>query len=300
VDALRIRLTLGFGCLTFLIALAATPRALAQGSIFGAVSNSDASTPADGEISFFGFLDDTDEEIRLVTSDGAGYDAGNWFDDFQNYLTEVAGNPYDYFFYNRINGEGFHLAELIPDNSFQQEDIQLAPVSWPPAPTNLTTEVLSSTEILVSWNGSLGLTYHVYRRDASSNGSLFRLDNPAGDLSDPGISETSFTDTTVDGVSEYEYLVIAEDASGNYSSLPSPFVCGNVDGSGEDPPIDIDDAVFLLVYIFADGPAPDPLESGDADCSGFVDIDDVVYILTYVFIDGPAPCDPDGDEVPDC
>ena len=29
-----------------------------------------------------------------------GYDAGNWFDDFQNYLTEAPGNPYDYHFFN--------------------------------------------------------------------------------------------------------------------------------------------------------------------------------------------------------
>jgi hypothetical protein len=144
------------------------------------------------------------------------------------------------------------------------------------------------------------LAYHVYRRDASSNGSLFRLDNTAGDLSDPGISENSYIDTTVDDAFEYEYLVIAEDASGNYSPLQAPFVCGNADGSGGDSPIDIDDVVFLLSYIFAGGLAPDPIESGDADCSGFIDIDDVIYILTYAFIDGPAPCDPDGDGAPDC
>ncbi len=62
----------------------------AQGTIFGTVSNSDASTPANGQISFFGFLSDTDEEIRLDSTDGANYDAGNWFDNFQNYLTEGA------------------------------------------------------------------------------------------------------------------------------------------------------------------------------------------------------------------
>ena len=56
--------------------------AFAQGSIFGTVTNSDLTTPANGEISFYGFLDDTDEEIRIETSIGAGYDAGNWFDDF--------------------------------------------------------------------------------------------------------------------------------------------------------------------------------------------------------------------------
>jgi len=295
-----IRRTLYLGIPGIVILSVLSSSAFAQGSIFGVVTNFDASTPAAGEISFFGFLDDTDEEIRIMTSDGAGYDAGYWFDDFQNYLSETAGNPYDYYFYNATNGEGFHLAELLPDNSFQQEDIQLAPVSWPPAPTGLNTTALSSSEILIAWTGSPELTYHVYRRNALSNGSLFRLDNTDGDLSDPGVSGTSFIDTTIDGTSDYEYLVIAEDASGNYSPVLSSVICGDVNGSGGDTPVDIDDVVYLLDYIFADGPVPDPLESGDANCSGAIDIDDVIYILSYVFLDDHAPCDTDGDGVPDC
>ena len=80
--------------------------AFAQGSIFGTVQNSDLSTPANGEIGFYGFLDNTDGELRIETSIGAGFDNGNWFDDFQNYLTEAPGNPYDYIFFNTTNGEG--------------------------------------------------------------------------------------------------------------------------------------------------------------------------------------------------
>ncbi len=101
----------------------------AQGSIFGTVTNSDLSTPADGEISFFGFLDDTDEEIKIDLCVGIGYDNGNWLDDFQNYLTESAGNPYDYYFYNLTNNEGFVLEGLIPNNSFYEQNISLAPVN---------------------------------------------------------------------------------------------------------------------------------------------------------------------------
>ena len=209
--------------------------AYAQGSIYGAVQNADLSTPANGEISFFGFLDDTDEEIRIETSTGAGYDAGNWFDDFQNYLTEAPGNPYDYIFYNVANSEGFHLQKLIPNNSFQQEDIQLASVSWPAQPIGLTATAVSNSDIVVSWNATAGLTYHVYRRMASSNGSFFRLDNTAGLLTDPGVTDSFYVDATVDGVSSYDYLIIAEDASGYYSqhstvvtvnssSLSSPIV----------------------------------------------------------------------------
>jgi hypothetical protein len=62
--------------------------------------------------------------------------------------------------------------------------------------------------------------------------------------------------------------------------------CGDADGSGV---VDIDDVVYLIEYIFSDGPAPDPIEAGDADASGEIDIDDVVYLVNYIFAGGPEP-----------
>jgi len=73
----------------------------------------------------------------------------------------------------------------------------------------------------------------------------------------------------------------------SFECSSQPWVCGDADSSGE---VDIDDAVFLITYIFAGGPAPDPIEAGDADCSDAIDIDDAVYLITYIFASGPAPC----------
>ncbi|MBU1317945.1 MAG: S8 family serine peptidase, partial [candidate division Zixibacteria bacterium] len=70
------------------------------------------------------------------------------------------------------------------------------------------------------------------------------------------------------------------------SSAPT-YVCGDADGSES---VDIDDAVFIVVYIFSGGPAPDPLEAGDPDCSAAIDIDDAVYLIAYIFAGGPVPC----------
>lgn len=74
-------------------------------------------------------------------------------------------------------------------------------------------------------------------------------------------------------------------------------ICGDANASGD---VDIDDAVYLIAYIFSGGPAPSPLESGDADCSGDIDIDDVVKLIAYIFTGGYAPCDIDGDGQLDC
>ncbi|MBD3257803.1 hypothetical protein GF377_05165 [candidate division GN15 bacterium] len=190
---------------------------MAQGSITGTVDNSDASTPSDGDIEFFGFLDDTDEEIKIKRCVGTGYDNGNWFDDFQNYQTEAAGNPYDYYFYNATNGEGYHLADVIPSNSFEERNITLAPVNWPDTPTGLHAVTQGNGDITLHWDNAPGLTWHVYRRAATSSGSFFRIDDPGGSLANPGVGTNTYTDTNTDGVSSYTYLVIAEDGAGSLS-----------------------------------------------------------------------------------
>ena len=71
-------------------------------------------------------------------------------------------------------------------------------------------------------------------------------------------------------------------------SVSNPtFVCGDGDGNSI---VTISDAVYLINYIFAGGPAPDPLFAGDVDCNAIVTISDVVYIINYIFAAGPAPC----------
>ncbi len=219
--------------LALVLVLGLTGSGFAQGSIFGTVSNSNATTPANGEILFVGYLDNTDEEIRIESADGAGYDAGNWFDDFQNYLTEAPGNPYDYHFYNVANNQGFQLSGLIPNNSFQQENVTLASVTWPVVPLGLSGVTVSNTSVVLNWTRVAGLTYHVYRRLAISNGSFFRIDNTAGLLTNPGVANNFFVDNTVSGGNSYAYIIVAQDPSGNFSPH-SPVVTVNT-AAGDAP-----------------------------------------------------------------
>ena len=71
---------------------------------------------------------------------------------------------------------------------------------------------------------------------------------------------------------------------------------GDVDGSGR---LNITDIVFLINYLFAGGPNPDPILAGDADCSGRINIGDAVYLVNYIFGDGPLPCAEFSTNAPD-
>lgn len=278
--------------LTIFLIIAITPIAVfAQGSIFGTVNLSSGEAPSEGELRFFGYIDGTDNEVRLLNCDGAGYDGNNWWDDFQNYLDEAPGLPYRYLYFSPAVSEFAELANTIPSNSFQQEDISMTAGSYPLRPSLSATA--ESGSVRLNWSGCADCSYHVYRRPNGVAGSFFRIDDPTGNLSVPGLAETTYLDTDVSTVDQYEYLVMARQSDGTFSppsdlATVSAGLCGDLDLSGQ---VVITDAVYMINFIFAEGPAPlDPYD-GDVDCSGSLNITDAVYIVNYIFAFGPPPCD---------
>jgi hypothetical protein len=64
------------------------------------------------------------------------------------------------------------------------------------------------------------------------------------------------------------------------------FTRGDVNGDGT---INSADVVYVINYLFVNGPAPDPLWVGDCNCDGVVNSADVVYLINYLFVSGPPP-----------
>jgi hypothetical protein len=85
------------------------------------------------------------------------------------------------------------------------------------------------------------------------------------------------------------HVTMPNETSGIDFSLSSLFICGDASGDGV---IDVSDVVYLINYLFINGPAPYPLEAGDVNSDGVIDISDVVYLINYLFIGGPMPCEP--------
>ncbi|MGB8656728.1 MAG: C25 family cysteine peptidase [Candidatus Zixiibacteriota bacterium] len=104
------------------------------------------------------------------------------------------------------------------------------------------------------------------------------------------------------------------DASGQVTLSPSPLTLGHMDvtvtahnsipfvdsmqvspGKGDvtsDGQINAGDLVFLVNYLYREGPAPNPLDMGDVNCNGVVDSGDIIYLVNYLYQGGPAPCSP--------
>jgi len=63
-------------------------------------------------------------------------------------------------------------------------------------------------------------------------------------------------------------------------------LCGD---ANDDEEINVGDAVYLINYVFNNGPEPNPICIGDANNDGDVNVGDAVYLINYIFKSGPAP-----------
>ncbi len=65
------------------------------------------------------------------------------------------------------------------------------------------------------------------------------------------------------------------------------FTGGDVNADGN---TSISDIVYLISYLFKQGPAPEPIQTGDTNCDGNVSVSDIVYLIVYLFKQGNPPC----------
>ena len=122
---------------------------------------------------------------------------------------------------------------------------------------------------------------------ANGPGVLASLRLIAGDV--PGVTTLHFEqvmlqDTLLDTISAQrsDGLIIVKG--------PAGYHFGDATNDGT---IDVGDVVYLINYLFRNGPEPIPiLFTGDANCDNLVDVGDVVYLINYLFRAGPLPCDP--------
>jgi serine protease AprX len=65
------------------------------------------------------------------------------------------------------------------------------------------------------------------------------------------------------------------------------YLTGDVTG---DKLINVSDVIFLVNYLYKEGPAPTPLILGDVNCDDEIDLGDLVYLVSYLYQGGTQPC----------
>ncbi|HOP06685.1 MAG TPA: M4 family metallopeptidase [candidate division Zixibacteria bacterium] len=116
-----------------------------------------------------------------------------------------------------------------------------------------------------------------------------------GDLAGTGLtlSTAGLVTGTVASATTITFTAQAEDALGSYDTrtlsilFTQAWICGDADGNGSATP-DIQDLVYLVAYMFNDGPPPPVMATVDVDGSGSgPDISDLIYLVSYMFQGGP-------------
>lgn len=94
----------------------------------------------------------------------------------------------------------------------------------------------------------------------------------------------SFTDCLVAGL---DVTFLDENNDGVWCWPVVAYIPGDANGNRL---LNTGDAIYIVNYIFRDGPALNPTEAADTNCDGKITVGDAVYIVNYIFREGPAPC----------
>jgi len=218
--------------------------------------------------------------FTLLASDDSAY---TFFVNTPYCLTEMDDTTFPDEITGPHGGCELHLDTL---NSSLQKVIILSS-SYPPIRTGLPPESEQAGEIYslssypgIALLGSNTLILHYKENDLQTQ--------PEATLEVFKWDEDLQTWEELCGFLDTEHNIIGANINslGIYGAFTVGYLRGDANGSGL---VELGDVVYLITYLYKNGPAPVPLLAGDANCSGEVELGDVVYLISYLYKAGPPP-----------
>ena len=118
-----------------------------------------------------------------------------------------------------------------------------------------------------------------------SSSSIFNPDSTA--IYDSLVT-SQYTDTL--GLGRYYWKIRAYDTRlQTWSSQTWTLLSAMRGDANADKKVTVADVVYLVNFLFKNGPAPYPFQVGDVNCDRYVTVSDVVYLINYLFKGGPPP-----------
>ena len=73
--------------------------------------------------------------------------------------------------------------------------------------------------------------------------------------------------------------------SGFWQVFEPGFLCGDPNNDGS---VNVSDAVWIINFVFTNGPEPEPWASGEVNCDGALNISDAVWAVSYTHLTLPT------------
>lgn len=181
-----------------------------------------------------------------------------------------------------LNGELYRLAKDIPmsESGYQFNVYAAEGTEVLPRPGKF----VQANPPAFAWSeeGSFDLQL---ASDIDFNNVLYNVTVSGSSYSVPAVLEITETTTF--------YWRIKPHGQESYDCLYAvnifPAWAGSCGDANDDGGLGVGDAVFLINYIFRDGPEPSSLCIGDANCDGCTDVGDAVRVIDFIFRGGLPP-----------
>lgn len=181
-------------------------------------------------------------------------------------------------------------------------EIAFYDIGAPIEPGAFISTTAGDESLTVVWNSSPEIDIKGYKLYYDTDSSEPPYEGVASIYGVPSSADvgndTMYTLTGLFNDTMYYITVTAYDVSGNESGFSPvttvvPTCCQGRRGSiaSSDDAVDISDLVYLIDYMFRDGPEPACLQEANVngDASAIPDISDLIYLIDYMFLGGPAP-----------
>jgi hypothetical protein len=143
-----------------------------------------------------------------------------------------------------------------------------------------------NTNYLVVWRDNRDGQYDIYGARITPSGEMLEPEGfPVSNLSVPEVAPTLAHAKGKRNIVLYQRTE-PEGLYGRIITDNDSYIEGDASGDGS---VDIGDVVFLVSYLYRQGPPPGRVEAGDANGDCILNLGDVTYLINYLYKQGPPP-----------
>jgi hypothetical protein len=209
--------------------------------------------------------------------------AGNFYMYIDTCFFWDEGIPY-YMFYTDTTGS-LILPEFADTTWYSLGQINMIPQFWFPEGTVYYTQKgeIVTFEVLVMWDWDL---HYLQISDFSPT----PINEPTLSILEPYTwAYFGWQTDQADLAGIYTATFETEDYNCRKVDEQTQIFVFDYGDANADFQVNLADVVWLVSYLFLNGPAPQVFLTGDANCDGQINLADAVYLVNYLFINGPEP-----------